>query len=422
MRILFLSHWYPYPANNGSRIRIFNLLKQLSAEHEVSLLSFADAEDGALAQAPSELARYCADIHALPYREFEPRSGRALLGAFSRLPRSIVATRNEDMMRLVAERARQGHYDVLVVSELGMIPYAQAAGGIPAILEDPELSVFVDQVAGAATPAQRLRRRLMWLKLVDYLRKTLPGFAACTVVSPREKGNVAAAVPDYEPVHIVPNGIDLSSYDGLTPLPRLGSLVYAGALSYNANYDAVQHFLRDIYPTITEAASNVSFRVTGSTKGVDLASLPEAPGVSFTGYVDDIRPVVAESWASVVPLRVGGGSRIKILESMALGTPVVSTSKGAEGLDVTDGQNILIADHPSDFVDRVVELLRSPELRARIAQGGRELVHQYDWNVLGQDFRAIIARVGTRADSTREFSEGIELSRPRVAVGALNRE
>ena len=109
-----------------------------------------------------------------------------------------------------------------------------------------------------------------------------------------------------------------------------------------------------------------------------------------------VRPVVAQSWASIVPLRLGAGTRVKVLESMALGTPVVSTTKGAEGLEVRDGENILIADSPTEFAKRVVDLLRSPELRARLATAGRRLVEsKHDWEVVGQELRALVERVGT---------------------------
>jgi glycosyltransferase involved in cell wall biosynthesis len=170
--------------------------------------------------------------------------------------------------------------------------------------------------------------------------------------------------------------------------------VYAGALTYHANYDAAQYLLADIYPRLAAKVPGLTLRVTGGTRGVDLDALPTHPGVHYTGYVPDIRPVVARSWVSVVPLRVGGGTRLKILESMALGTPVVSTSKGAEGLEVTHGENILIADDPRDFADSVTEVLQSPALRARLASGGRRLVETtYAWDIVGPRLRALVEQV-----------------------------
>jgi polysaccharide biosynthesis protein PslH len=121
--------------------------------------------------------------------------------------------------------------------------------------------------------------------------------------------------------------------------------------------------------------------------------LPRSDGLTYTGYVDDIRPEIAESWASVVPLRRGGGTRVKILESMALGTPVVSTPKGAEGLDVVPGQHILLAEHPDEFARHVVDLCQSPGLRRRLAENGSQLVSsRYDWNSVGEQILAVVER------------------------------
>jgi glycosyltransferase involved in cell wall biosynthesis len=117
--------------------------------------------------------------------------------------------------------------------------------------------------------------------------------------------------------------------------------------------------------------------------------------VQYTGYLTDIRPVVAQSWMSVVPLRKGGGTRLKILEAMALGTPVLATTKGADGLDVTDGENILLADDPQRFAQQAMRLLRSPELRTRLAIAGRRLVmSKYDWRVVGPRFNVLVDNVG----------------------------
>ncbi|HZR01222.1 MAG TPA: glycosyltransferase [Chloroflexota bacterium] len=393
MKILFLSRWFPYPPDNGSKIRIFNILRQLSAAHDVSLVSFADdpasVEDAAL----SVLRRFCSSVQVVPYRPFRPSSARALAGLLSYAPRFLIDTYSTELQAAADARLARGSVDLLVASQLDMVPYAVAGPAVPALLEELELSLHRD-AARAGGVASRPRRMLTWLKLRSYLRRVLPRFAACTVASERERLNLRAAVPTYRRAEVVPNAVDLGHYDGDFGSPRPNVLAFAGSLTYHANYDAIRSFLGAAYPAIAHSIPGVELRVTGSHAGVDLKALPDAPGVTFTGRVPDVRPVVAGAWASVVPLRVGGGTRLKILESMALGTPVVSTSKGAEGLDVTHGENILIADHPDDFAAQVVSLLRSPQLRARLAAGGRRLVaSRYDWNAVGADLSALVHRV-----------------------------
>jgi polysaccharide biosynthesis protein PslH len=169
------------------------------------------------------------------------------------------------------------------------------------------------------------------------------------------------------------------------------TIVHAGALSYSANLDAMGYFLADIFPGVRAAADRVLLRVTGTAPPAALAALPRSPGVEFTGYLADVRPTIAQSWASVVPLRRGGGTRLKILESMALGTPVVATPKGAEGLDVADGQELLIGADPGAFARAVIALLQSPDLRARLARAGRRRVETtYNWREVGRDLCPLV--------------------------------
>ena len=394
VKILFLSRWFPYPPNNGSKIRVFNLLRQLARRHEVALVSFGDRGDAADARASAVLSQYCSTVRVLPYRGFRPSSARSLLGLLSPRPRSLVDTLSVEMRRAALEQVGDGRCDLVVASQLDMVPYALALPGVPALLEELELSTYLDAVSREASLSRRVRALLTWAKLSAYLRRTLPRFAACTVVSEREMANLRGVAPWYTAVEIVPNALELSEYGGVYGPPRPGTLVFCGALTYSANYDAVRHFLGAAYPLIAGALPGVVLRLTGDNSGIDLASLPRCAGVEHTGYVPDVRPVVAESWASVVPLRKGGGTRLKILESMALGTPVVSTSKGAEGLDVTDGEDILVADDPRLFAEKTVALLLSEALRTRLAAGGRRLVQsKYDWNVVGAKLLDLVDRV-----------------------------
>jgi glycosyltransferase involved in cell wall biosynthesis len=298
------------------------------------------------------------------------------------------------MSDLVAAECGQRTFDVVVASQLGMVPYAVELTRVPAILEEVELSVFKDAMRGPRSAAKRLRASLTWLKLGAYLRRILPRFAACTVVSDLERANLRAVAPGYDSIHVIPNVVDVAQYARAHGPACPNTLVFAGALTYHANYDGARHFLADVYPTILGAVPDLRLRITGATTGVNLTSLPRHPGVECTGYVEDIRPIVSRSWVSVVPLRQGGGTRIKVLESMALGTPVVSTSKGVEGLEVTDGENVLLADPPAEFARRVVDLLRSPQLHARLGTAGRRLVEEkYDVRVMGQQLHALVESI-----------------------------
>jgi sugar transferase (PEP-CTERM/EpsH1 system associated) len=395
MRILLLSSWFPYPPNNGARIRIFNLLKELSKDHEITLISFAcDEQERQLA---SYVKEYCSDVKTVLQKPYRPRSLTALLGFFFSEPRSSASTYNTEMERLVRACVADNAFDIVWASTATMARYALLAKNVPKVLEEQNsmMRMMREQYLAQPNPLRRFRYWLTWQKCKRYEAWLLSAFDLCTMVSDKDRNARLELAPDQS-VAVVPNGVDLEHYTTGLARPQPASLIYSGALTYHANFDAVKFFLSQIYPLIKEEVAEVTFRVTGETRGVPLQGLPADTSVEFTGYMEDIRPYVAGSWACVVPLRIGGGTRLKILEAMALGTPVVATSKGAEGLEVTDRENILIADEPTDFADQVLHLLRDPGLREKLSKGGRRLVvEKYDWKVIGREFSALLQQIAT---------------------------
>ena len=195
-----------------------------------------------------------------------------------------------------------------------------------------------------------------------------------TVVSePERQAVIRMGVPAGR-ISVVPNGAD--ALDLARPLASQepDTAVYSGALSFSANYDAVRWLLAEIWPIVVRARPGARLVITGSTAGVDLSTLPSVPGVVFSGFVDDIKTLVATRAACVVPLRTGGGTRLKVLEALALGTPVVSTSKGGEGLDVQNGWHVLIADSPDAFAAAIVKVFERGEDVAGWVGEERELL------------------------------------------------
>jgi glycosyltransferase involved in cell wall biosynthesis len=195
-------------------------------------------------------------------------------------------------------------------------------------------------------------------------------------------------------IDVIPNGVDLDHYSYGQATPAPDSLVFSGALTYEANYDAMRYFLAEIYPLVRSMVPGVRLQITGRSSGIDLRALALDSSVVITGYLPDVRPVVAGSWVCVVPLRLGGGTRLKILEAMALGTPVVTTTKGAEGLEVVPGEDIIIADHPATFAAATADLLRDERLREKLARNARRLVKEkYGWEAIGQKLNDLATEV-----------------------------
>ncbi|MCX7856163.1 MAG: glycosyltransferase family 4 protein, partial [Anaerolineae bacterium] len=202
----------------------------------------------------------------------------------------------------------------------------------------------------------------------------------------------------------VPNGVDPEQYQGDFGPVEPDTLVFPGALTYEANFEAMRFFLGEIFPRIRQARPRATIYITGRTDGVDLSRLPLGDGVVLTGYLPDVRPRVARSAVCIAPLTLGGGTRIKILEAMALGTPVVATSKGAEGLEVMPGRDLLIADDPEAFAAAVVRVLEDENLRAALSAAGRRLVaERYDWRVIGQQLTAFLEQIHHQDTKTQSF-------------------
>ncbi len=395
MRILFLSGWFPYPPDNGSKIRVFNLIRELSRRHDTTLLSFA--QEPVTRERLTEMESYCQSVHAVPYIEFEPKRLRALLGFLSSRPRRIVDTYSREMEEMIKEVGGRNSFDIVVASQLRSAPYALLLKRPLRIFEEVELAVNQEQFIKQRNLLYKARFGLNWWKLSRFVGKLLREFDGCTVVSRQEQDTLLKVSPGYSPIAIVPNGVDLDFYTGDFGPPEPDTLVFTGGLTYSANFDAIDFFLGEVLPPVKAQRPEVTLRITGRTDGVAVEQLPLSKGAVFTGYLDDIRPCVARSWVCVVPLRIGGGTRLKILEAMALGTPVVSTSKGAEGLEVTPGEDILIADTPAEFADALLRLLGDRALRARLAENGRRLVSEkYDWKYIGRELERLLQEVVDR--------------------------
>jgi glycosyltransferase involved in cell wall biosynthesis len=391
MKVLFLSRWYPYPPDNGAKIRIYNLIKQLALRHQVDLISYC--ESGITDEQKTAMSTVCQRVDTVVYVPFKPNGIRALVGLFNPLPRSVVDTFNQQMQDKINQAVLQEKYDLVIASQIDMAIYIRHLDGLPRVIEEIELSTLSEQADRAPDALTRLRTRIMWRKWERYINSMMKTVDGATVVSQKERERLMqlSAANHAEkpgcPVKIVPNGVD-NAYQHLasSAAPKPDTLVFNGALTYDANFDAIFYFLDQIFPLIQADHPKVRLFVTGSLISVPLEKLPANDSVVFTGYVPDIRSMVAESWVNVVPLRIGGGTRLKILESLSLGTPVVATSKGAEGLNLTPGQDLLIADDPKDFAAAVLSLLKDAEKRSRFSRSGQLTVaEKYDWRKIGPD-------------------------------------
>jgi polysaccharide biosynthesis protein PslH len=405
LKLLFISTWFPSPLDTGARIRVHYLLKTLAHNHSVDFIGFMpDLESEFFLP---ELRDWCSRVEVVRRSPFWQDPSKKYSGHFSLVPRDVLTTFSPEMAEITRRILQAFQHDVVICSIENVAPYALPNNGTPMILEEHNfMSSWMEERFRTQTSLlKKLAGWITWQKCRRYERWLFPQFDACSMVSDKDCQAVRAAIPACKGrVHMIPNGVDVEYHQpGLLP-PVQDTLVFNGPLSYYANADAVQFFLSEIMPLIQKHRPDVHLSVTGRTDGVNLNELPLDHHVKVTGFLDDVRPAIAQSWACIVPLRIGGGSRLKILQAMALGTPVVSTSKGAEGLDVTNEREILIADEPDTFANQTLRLLEDLDLRARLARNGRTLVEaKYSWVEIGKSFSTFVEEVASERDTRRRL-------------------
>jgi glycosyltransferase involved in cell wall biosynthesis len=398
MRILFLSRWYPFPANNGSKLRIYNLLQGLKQCHDVTLLSFAE---------PAEVQRSKEDqnqqdnqartkaakrdqVHVIPWQPFDPRRTRTRFGYFSPTPRSVIDTYSAEMACALRQLLSAHPIDLVIASQFDMAVYSPTFRHLPAIFEEVESGVLYERFQGATSALQRMRHGLTWMKHRRFLAALLANFQLCTVASPQEKQILLDCVHPKQRVEVVPNSVDVQSYRNVRPVKQANTIIFTGAFSFVPNYAAMQWFVGEVFPLVKAQVPNTQLVITGDHAN---KPLPAGEGVTLAGYVDDVQTMVASATVSIAPLQTGGGTRLKILEAMALRTPVVATTKGAEGLEAVSGQHLLIADRAEEFAAAIISLLRSTELQNKVADQGYRLVSaKYDTAVVVPSFLNLVGQ------------------------------
>ncbi len=392
MQILFLATWYPYPADNGSKIRVYHLLRALAQQHSVTLAAFAF---GTAEPANHDQLPFCESVHTVAHNPFLSSRLYHAFRFFS--PQPIVDLPVAAMRQLVNKLLATQEFDLIIASNTTMATYARQAPHIPAVLEEHN-SVsrwLAENVTGAATALRRGRAWLVWRKQCAYERRLARHVNLFTMVSEADTAVTRQLLSGLAtPVATVPNGVDCT-YNQFGQTARTpATLVFNGSLTYSVNLASIRYFLDTIFPLIRQQIPETTLTITGSTEGVDLASLPASDNLIFTGFLPDLRPLMHRCSVCVAPLLEGGGTRLKILEAMALGTAVVSTRKGAEGLQVVDGRHLCLADEPAVFAQAVVNLLQDADLCAELTQHARELVEtHYDWQQIGTQFTALVEEV-----------------------------
>ncbi|MCP5264935.1 MAG: TIGR03087 family PEP-CTERM/XrtA system glycosyltransferase [Burkholderiaceae bacterium] len=377
MRILFLCHRFPYPADGGGKIRALEMIRALGRSHEVDVVSMLRDDDEA-SKAPG-LAQFCAGYDA-------PRVGGA--GQWLRVGLGVLGARSLSegyfgspaVAAAVSRRLAGTRYDRIVVHCSSMAPYVAGVRDIPKLLDLCDVDSEKWRMYADATPGPRgLVYRYEQHAVARLERRMVAAYDLSTVATPNELESLRGIDPDAR-TDWFPNGVDVVRFAPLEQAPDPDRLCFVGRMDYLPNEQTVVDFCEHTLPLIRKSRPGTRFVIIGANPSERVRQLASLEGVEVTGTVDDVRPELGRSVAMVAPLTIARGVQNKILESMAMGVPVVTSRLAARGVDAQPHRDLLCADTPAEVAEAALGLLGDPARRRAFSDAGLALVRdRYTW-------------------------------------------
>ena len=394
MKILWVKTDFLHPTTRGGQIRTLEIVKRLHLRNEVHYVAF---DNPAVPEGLARAGEYSSHAYPIPHHVPSKRSlGFAVQlvgGLISPLPVAVSRWKSDVMRAKIAEISAREKFDAIVCDFLAPAPNCPAIGDCVLFQHNVETLIWRRHVENAPDAVRRAYLQMQAGRMETYEREVCRKARRVIAVSDvdakvmREMfgiGNVPVAATGVDTEYFEPQGRQAPEYD----------LIFVGSMDWLPNTDAMKYFAASILPLIRRSIPECKLAIVGRTPSAEVQALAAAdPRITVTGTVPDVRPYLWKSKLSIVPLRIGGGTRLKIYESMAAACPVVSTSVGAEGLSVTHPQNIRIADTPEHFASECVRLLQSEEERGTLAEAAYHLVRErFSWDLMAREFEGILAR------------------------------
>ena len=399
MKILFISFFVPYPPVAGHLQRNYNLIREISRDNEIYLVTFnqkvllptkKQVDDGI-----KELKKYCEYVRIFDMPcQMSPLKWYAYLffNLFSATPLTAWKFYSKELIEEIKKLIVSHDFDLVHIDTVDIARYSELTGDIPTALNHQNVESILTRrrAANVKNPLTKFYIFLQSYKLRRYEKLYLGKFDVNLCVSQIDIENFKKMVPDarYE---IVANGTDIQYFSPGDDNDVSQRLIFAGGMSWYPNADAMEYCAGEIFPIVKREFPDAFMDIIGSHPPAGLKSYSQKDShIIVHGFVDDIRAYMARAAVYVAPIRVGGGTRLKILDALACGKAVVSTSIGCEGLDVTPEENILIGDTPEEFAGQVIRLLRDSDLRKKLQRNGRKLVeNKYAWEIIGAQLNRI---------------------------------
>ncbi len=398
MRVLHFAPRVCWPLNTGAKLRNYHLARVLAQRAQVTLLAFGN-EGGDNALPPESLENFYDQIVAVK-RAPGYTPSKILRGALGRTPLPLLNYTTDAMRQALGNTLNEHAFDIVQVESIHLMAYLsaiRAAHSRPLVICDwhnieSELMQRYSERERNFLRQKYARRTARQLSVLE--QRASHDFDAHVTVSDRDRQRLLQLNPAAK-AFVIENGVDGAQYSdeqiekaytawhshNASQSPRM---LFVGSMDYHANIGGVVDFAREVWPGLHDSRPELVFTIVGRDPATEVLELRSIAGIEVTGTVDDVRPYYREAIAAIVPLKVGGGSRLKILEAMAAGVPVISTTLGAEGLDVQDGENILLADTNQELAETIITLVESDAQRKQLRSGGRALVSaRYEWSGLG---------------------------------------
>lgn len=436
MRILWLKSDLLLPLDKGGKLRTWHLMRQLARHHAITFLSFADPDQPA--DEVDGMREVATEVITVPRRDPAKGSLTFYLDAarhlLDRRPYAVAKYASGAYAAAVRQALARTAFDLVVCDFLPPIVNLPDTLPCPAVLftHNVEAEIWRRHAMNASGALKHLLYGVQHRRMLAFERDALARFDAVLAVSEADRDTFARLYPAAvtRPIHVVPTGVDTAFFAPATSAPDAASparsrhLVFTGSMDWLPNEDAMLFFVREILPLIRAEEPDVTLSIVGRAPTPAVARLASETGVRVTGRVADVRPYITEAAAYIVPLRIGGGTRLKIFEAMSMGKAVVSTTVGAEGLPVTPGEHLLVGDAPRTFARHVVRVLRDLDKRRALEREARALVlARYDWSVVAEDLNTALVRAAHLAEAP-PFSrrEGADTSAGRVAISNMQEQ
>ncbi|MCI0645213.1 MAG: TIGR03087 family PEP-CTERM/XrtA system glycosyltransferase [Chloroflexi bacterium] len=377
MRLLCLTARLPYPPDRGDRLRAFHMIEHLAREHEITLVSFI--ADKAEREHLAQLRPYCRELHVVARG---PRWSAVTAGAnlWRRQPLQALYYRSRAMHQLVERLLDRQRFDATYVHLFRMAPYVLAH---PELYRIIDLTDVVSEEVNRSLPYRRPFWRLVYTlerpRIERYERYIVNQLEETWLIAEADRQLLAAVCPQAN-IQVIPNGVDVATFRPTGQSPEPDSLIFVGHMGVYHNVDAAIHLARDVLPLVQKQLPGCRLTLAGANPAPEVRRLAENPAVTVTGFVPDLNRCLNQAAVFVAPLRFAAGVQNKVLEAMAAGRPVVTTTLVNQGLGAQPGQELLVADGAEQTARQIVALLRDEQLRARLGAAGRAFVQKtYSW-------------------------------------------